>query len=213
MTTVITMRHRTKNTMMISRSMKITLTKIMMMKTKITTMMIMMKITMMKIMTMTTTMMMTTIIEEEAEEDQETETSRETAREDLLPEAEEAVPVEDQDVVLVLVQDQVLEEAEIPAGRVGLAQDQEEEADLQIHQIQIVTTMITDMIILEDQEEAETAAEDLQDLVQVPAQIQEDQDRDPVAAEAAQDQEIMAVQVEVPIQVLATDHQEEVLLQ
>jgi len=211
MTTVIMMRHRTKNTMMISRSMKITLTMIMMMKTKITTMMIMMKITMMKIMTMTTTMMMTTIIEAEAEEDQETETSRETAREDLLPEVEEAVPVEDQDVVLVLVQ--VPEGVEIPADQAGLAQDQEEEADLQIHQIQIVTTMITDMIILEDQEEAETVAEDLQDLVQVPAQIQEDQDRDPVAAEAAQDQEIMAVQVEVPIQVLATDHQEEVLLQ
>jgi len=211
MTMVITMHHRTKSTTMTSQSMKITLTK-MMMKTKITTMKtMMMKITMMKIMTMTMKTTMTMIIEEEAEEDQETETSRETAREDLLPEAVEAVPVEDQDVVQVLDPDH-REEEEIPAGQAGPDQDQEEEEDLQIHQTQIVTTMITDTIILEDREEAETEAEDLRDLVQVPAQIQEDQDQDQVAAEAAQDLEIMVVQVEVPIQDPAQEHQKEVLL-
>lgn len=207
MTMVITMRHRTKNMMMISQSMKITLTK-MMMKTKITTMKtMMMKITMMKIMTMKTTMTMTTIIEEEAEEDQETETSRETAREDLLPEAVEAVLVEDQDVVLDQDQDHREEEEiqEVPED-----QDQEEEADLQVHQTQTVITMITDMIIRAGQEEAGTEVEDLQD--RDPAQIPVQADQDQVAAEAAQDQEIMAVQVEVPIQVLVTDHQEEVLL-
>lgn len=193
--------------MMISQSMKITLTK-MMMKTKITTMKtMMMKITMMKIMTMKTTMTMTTIIEEEAEEDQETETSRETAREDLLPEAVEAVLVEDQDVVLDQDQDHREEEEiqEVPED-----QDQEEEADLQVHQTQTVITMITDMIIRAGQEEAGTEVEDLQD--RDPAQIPVQADQDQVAAEAAQDQEIMAVQVEVPIQVLVTDHQEEVLL-
>jgi hypothetical protein len=92
-------------------------TKIMMMKTMTT------KITMMKIMTTMimmmktkTTMTMKTTI---TEEDQETETSKETAREDLLPEAVEAVLVEDPDVVPT--QDQ--EEEEIPE-----VPDQEEEA-------------------------------------------------------------------------------------
>lgn len=50
-----------------------------------------------------------------------------------------------------------------------------------------------------------------QDLALTP--IQEDQVQDPEAAEAAQDQEITAVQVEVPIQDQAQDHHEEVSLQ
>jgi hypothetical protein len=57
----------------------------------------------------------------------------------------------------------------------------------------------------------EAALVEDQDLALTP--IQEDQVQDPEAAEAAQDQEITAVQVEVPIQDQAQDHQEEVSLQ
>lgn len=72
--------------------------------------------------------------------------------------------------------------------------------------------MITDMIIREDREEAETVAEDP---VRVPAQTQEDH-RIPIqeAAEETpvqvQDQETAAVQVEAPVQDLVTVLQEEV---
>jgi hypothetical protein len=48
---------------------------------------------------------------------------------------------------------------------------------------------------------------------QVPVQIQEDLVQDQEAAEAAQDQEITAVQVGVLIQAQVQDHQEEVSLQ
>lgn len=195
MTTVITMRPRTKNMMMTSRNMKIISmkTKIMMMKT-MTTKITMTKIMMMK--TKTTMTMKTMITEEEEEEDQETETSKETAREDLLPEAAEAVLVEDPDVAPT--QDQ--EEEEIPE-----VPDQEEEAG-QIPRTQTMIAMTVDTIIREGQEEVETVAEDLQGqaLAQIPIQIQ---------ADLAQDQEITAVQVEVLIQGQVQDHQEEVSLQ
>lgn len=211
MTTVITMRLRTKNMTMISQSMKITLTKIMMMKTKITTMKtMMMKITTMKIMMTMTTMTKTTTIEEE--EDQETETNRETAREDSLPEAVEAVLVEDQGVVRD--QDRAHQEEE-ETPEVPVDQDPEEEAGLQAHQTQTAIIMIADMTIQAGQEVAGTEAEDLQDqdLAQIPVQIPADQVQDQETAEADQDQEITAVQVGVLIQDQVQDHQEEVSLQ
>jgi hypothetical protein len=178
--------------------MKITLTKITMMMMKI----MMTKITMMRIMMMTkTTMMMIIITEEEAEEDQETETSKEIPREDLPPEAVEAVLVEDQDVVQILAQ----EEDEIQADH----QVPEAEAGRQAHPAQIMTTMIADTIIREDQEEAGTVEGDPQ--VLVPIQIPEDQDQE--TTEAIQDQEITAVQVEVQTQDLVMVHPKEVSLQ
>lgn len=148
-----------------------------------------------------TTMMMIMITEEEAEEDQETETSKEIPREDLPPEAVEAVLVEDQDVVQVLAQ----EEDEIQADH----QVPEAEAGRQAHPAQIMTTMITDTIIREDQEEAGTVEGDPQ--VLVPIQIPEDQAQ--ATTEAIQDQEITAVQVEVQTQDLVMVHPKEVSLQ
>jgi hypothetical protein len=166
-----------------SQSMKITL----MMKTMI-----------MK--TATTTMKTTTEVEEEDEA--ETEISRETAREDLLQEAEEEVRAADrEDLQVQIPADQDQDRVQDPA---------EEEGRLPVTQTTII--MITDMIIREDREEAETAAEDP---VRVPAQTPEDH-RIPIqeAAEETlvqvQDQETAAVQVEAPVQDLVTVLQEEV---
>src|SRR5688572_20029998 len=117
MTTVTTMRLKMKITMMISQIMRI------IMKIMITNMMRI--TTMKKIMMMKTMMMKTTeVVEvpEEAEEEALTAaTSKETAREDLLPVTEAAaveipavVPVEVPDPVVMV--DQEEEEAQIQEG-------------------------------------------------------------------------------------------------
>ena len=80
----------TKITLMMNMMMKITMKTMMMKMMIMKTMMIM---TMMKITTMRTMKMMITEAEEAAETE-ETETSKETARVDLLPEEEEVVPVD-----------------------------------------------------------------------------------------------------------------------
>lgn len=193
--------------MMTSQSMKITLMmKTMIMKTATTTTTTMM----MKIMTTMTMMMkitttMKTITTTEVVEEEETEISRETAREDLLQEAEEEVRAADREDLQVQIpadQDQDQDRVQDPA----------EEEGRHLQAIQMTIIMITDMIIREDREEAETAAEDL---VRVPAQTPEDH-RIPIqeAAEETQvqvqDQETAAVQVEAPVQDLVTVLQEEV---
>lgn len=184
--------------MMTSQSMKITLMmKTMIMKTATTTMM--MKImTMTMMMKITTTMKTITTTEVVEEDEAETEISRETVREDLLQEAEEEVRA---DLQVQIPADQDQDRVQDPA---------EEEGRLPVTQTTII--MITDMIIREDREEAETVAKDP---VRVPAQTPEDH-RIPIqeAAEETQvqvqDQETAAVQVEAPVQDLVTVLQEEV---
>lgn len=136
-------------------------------------------------------------VAEEAEVEVEaiTVTSKETAREDSLLEAVEAVPVADQEEAPVpILEDQV------PVR----GQDQEEEEGL--HQALQTTIMTTDMTIREGQEATEIATEDLQiqtqaDLVQEIAEAIQVQVQDPEAA---------AAQVEILIP--AQEHQKEVLL-
>ncbi len=81
----------TKITLMMNMMMKITMKTMMMKMMIMKTMMIM---TMMKITTTMRTMKMMITEAEEAAETEETETSKETARVDLLPEEEEVVPVD-----------------------------------------------------------------------------------------------------------------------
>ena len=179
--------------MMTSQSMKITLMmKTMIMKTATTTMM----------MKITTTMKTITTTEVVEEDEAETEISRETAREDLLQEAEEEVRAADrEDLQVQIPADQDQDRVQDPA---------EEEGRLPATLTTIIMT--TDTIIREDREEAETVAEDL---VRVPAQTPENH-RIPIqeAAEETQvqvqDQETAAVQVEAPVQDLVTVLQEEV---
>ena len=182
--------------MMISQNMRIIMMTMKTMMMKIMTA----KITMM--MKTTTTMTIMTMrmkmkVAEEAEVEVEaiTVTSKETAREDSLLEAVEAVPVADQEEAPVpILEDQV------PVR----GQDQEEEEGL--HQALQTTIMTTDMTIREGQEATEIATEDLQiqtqaDLVQEIAEAIQVQVQDPEAA---------AAQVEILIP--AQEHQKEVLL-
>ncbi len=189
--------------MMTSQSMKITLMmKTMIMKTATTTMMMKITTTMTMMMKITTTMKTITTTEVVEEDEAETEISRETAREDLLQEAEEEVRAADrEDLQVQIPADQDQDRVQDPA---------EEEGRLPATLTTIIMT--TDTIIREDREEAETVAEDL---VRVPAQTPEDH-RIPIqeAAEETQvqvqDQETAAVQVEAPVQDLVTVLQEEV---
>lgn len=202
-----------KITMTTSQNMKIILmtktmtTKIMMMKTTMTTKTMMMKITTRR----TTTTMMITEAAEEAEAT--TGTSRETAREDSLQEAEEAV----HEVALEEVEAQIQTQEDRVLVR---DQDQAEEAGHLLETHQMITITTTDTITREDQEAAEIAAEGhqiqedrvlIQDQGQTQVQIQdqalEAEEETPVLA---QDQVTAAVLVEVPTQDLATEHQKEV---
>ena len=187
-----------KNMMMISQNMRIIMMtmKTMMMKIMTAKITMMMKTTTtMKIMTMMMKMKVAEEAEVEAEAEAITVTSKETAREDSLLEAVEAVPVADQEEAPVpILEDQV------PVR----GQDQEEEEGL--HQALQTIIMTTDMTIREGQEVAEIATEDLQiqtqaDLVQEIAEAIQVQ---------VQDQEAAAAQVEVLIP--AQEHQKEVLL-
>lgn len=149
------------------------------------------------IMMMKTMTMMITMMKTEAKEEAEVimVTSKETAREDSLLKAVEAVPVADQEETPV----QILAD-QVPVR----VQDQEEEEGL--HQVHQTTIMTIDMTIREGREAAEIATEDLQvqiqaDLVQEIAEAIQVQVQDPEAA---------AVQVEALIP--AQEHQKEVLL-
>lgn len=186
--------------MMISQSMKITL----MMKTmimKIATTIMMMKImTTTMMMKITTTLKMITTIEVVEEDEAETEISRETAREDLLQEAEEEVRAADrEDLPVQIPADQDQDRVQGPA----------EEEGHHLQAIQMTIIMITDMIIREDREEAATVAEDQ---VRVLTQIPEDHPiQIPEAAEETlvqvQDQETAAVQDLVTVLQKEVSHQ------